>query len=153
MQIRTFPLLVLWCIASPSLADEVIKIPTRPGVEQSFLLLEPKTPPKGVVVMFPGHEGVVRFIRQGDAYEVENEGGGLTSHRKMRESLRAGGYAVVLLAPPSDEQGGMKEVFRSSAEHAEDVRQVIVFLGKRYPHKPYLQGHCRSTRSSASVAT
>jgi hypothetical protein len=139
--------------ATPSPADEVVRLPTRPGVEQSFLLLEPAGAPKGVVVQFPGHEGVVRFSKAGDSYEVENEGGGLTAHPRMRERLRAAGFAVALLAPPSDRAGGMGTVFRSSPEHAEDVRRVIAFLHGRYKSKPYLQGHCRSTFSPAAVAT
>lgn len=134
-------------------ADEVVILDTRPGVTQSFLLLEPKEPPKGVVVSFPGHEGVVQFRKVGDSYEVDGKGGGLTANPKVHEMLREQGFVVALLAPPSDQSYGMDTRFRSSPEHALDIRQVIAWLHQRYNSKPYLMGHCRSTYSPTSVAT
>jgi len=42
-----------------AVADEVVILETRPGVTQSFLLLEPDGEAEGVILIFPGHWGVV----------------------------------------------------------------------------------------------
>ena len=57
-------LCLLQAAAAPLQADEVVTLDTRPGVTQSFLLLEPPGATAGVVVMFPGHEGVARFSEE-----------------------------------------------------------------------------------------
>jgi alpha/beta superfamily hydrolase len=133
--------------------DEVVTLATRPGVTQSFLLLETRGAAKGVVIMLPGHEGKVEFRKTADdGYEVRDQGGGLTAHRAMRETLRKGGFAVAVIAPPSD-QRWLAPSFRKGTEHLEDMRNVIGYLQKRYGSKPYLQGHCLASFSAASVAT
>ena len=71
------------------LRDEVVTLDTRPGVKQSFLLLKPQGEVKGVVLVFPGHEGVVHFVKSDGGYEVTNEGGGFTARKATRE-LAAG---------------------------------------------------------------
>lgn len=134
-------------------SDEVVTLDTRPGVKQSFLLLEPRGEVKGVVVMFPGHEGVVHFIKGKDGYEVTHEGGGLTVRQEVRETFRRNGLVVALVAPPSDMQGGMNTRFRSSNEHLEDIRHILNYLKDKYGPKPYLFGHCRSSFSPASITT
>ena len=133
--------------------DDVVTLDTRPGITQSFLLLEPKGTAKGVVIMLPGHEGEVEFRKTPeDGYEVENRGGGLTAHRAMRETLRNRGFAVAVIAPPSD-RTLLAAWFRKSTEHFEDMRKVIGYLQNRYGSKPYLQGHCLASLSAASVAS
>jgi len=152
---------VLILIAKPSVAqnqnevaaDEVVTIETRLGVKQSFLLLRPHGEVKGVVLMFPGHEGVVHFEKGNDGYEETHERGGFTARKETRETYRRNGLVVALVAPPSDMQGGMDTKFRSSNEHLEDIRHVLNYLKNRYGQKPYLHGHCRSTFSPASLAT
>ena len=133
--------------------EEVVTLDTRPDVKQSFLLLKPYSEVKGIVVMFPGHEGVVHFVKGKDGYEVTHEGGGLTVRKEARETYRKNGLVVALLAPPSDMQGGMDTNFRSSNEHLEDIRHVLNYLKGKYGQKPYLHGHCRSSFSPASIIT
>jgi len=147
-------LLVLVILRSgAAYSDDVVTLDTRPGITQSFLLLEPKDTAKGVVIMLPGHEGEVEFRKtpEGD-YEVENHGGGLTAHPAMRETLRKSGFAVAVIAPPSD-RTLLAPRFRKGTEHLEDMRIVIGYLQKRYGNKPYLHGHCLATFSAASVAS
>lgn len=144
--------LLLSCAGVAS-ADQVVTLDTRPGVTQSVLLIEPPDEVKGVVVMFPGHEGVVRFIKTGDGFEVEHQGGGFTVRRKTREAYRRNGLVAALVATPTGREGGIDTRFRSSVEHSADVRGVIAFLNQKYGHKPILHGHCRGTFSPASIAT
>jgi hypothetical protein len=135
-------------------ADEVVTIETRPGVKQSFLVLDPRdgAAAKQVVVLFPADEGEVEFQRTGHGYEVINKGGGLTARRPMRETLRLRGFAVAVIAPPSDRMQ-LHPSFRKSAEHAQDIQQVIAWLRQRYPGGIYLHGHCLGSLSAASVAS
>lgn len=150
---------VLAFTAIPSIAqneavsNEVVTLDTRLGVKQSFLLLKPQGEIKGVVVMFPGHEGVVDFKEGKDGTEVTHEGGGLTVRKKTRETYVKNGLITAVLAPPSDMQGGMDTRFRSSNEHLEDIGYVLKYLKDKYGQKPYLHGHCRGTFSPASITT
>lgn len=132
--------------------DDVITLDTRPGVTQSFLLLEPKGTPKGVVILFPADEGEIGFRKTAEGYEVDNHGGGLTARRPMRETLRGSGSVVAVIAPPSD-RTQLAPWFRISAEHAQDIQKVIAYLQERYPGKLYLHGHCLASLSVASIAT
>lgn len=133
--------------------EEVVTINTREGVTQTFLHIVPTEKPKGVVIIYPGHEGVVRFKKIANQYSVDNEGGGLTAHEKSREKYSQEGFAVAVLAPPSDQSYGMDTDFRSSKEHTQDTEKVIEYLHQKYNQDVYLHGHCRSTFSPAAVAT
>ena len=144
--------LLLSCAGVAS-ADQVVTLDTRPGVKQSVLLVEPPGEVKGVVVMFPGHEGVARFVKTDDGFEVEHQGGGFTVRKKTREAYRRSGLVAALVATPTGREGGIDTQFRSSVEHSADVRGVIAFLNQKYGHKPILHGHCRGTFSPASIAT
>lgn len=132
--------------------SDVVTLDTRPGVKQSFLLLEPEGTPKDVVILFPADEGEVGFHKTADGYEVENHGGGLTARRPMRETLRRMGFVVAVVAPPSD-RSQLSPQFRKSAEHTQDIQKVITYLRERYPGKLYLHGHCLGSLSAASVAS
>ncbi len=132
--------------------SEVVTLDTRPGVTQSFLLLEPGGAPKDVVILFAADEGEIGFRKTADGFEVENHGGGLTARRPMRETLRRNGFTVAVIAPPSD-RTQLAPSFRISAEHAQDVHEVISYLRKRYPGELFLHGQCLSSLSVASIAT
>ena len=145
-------LLILYPLTT-TVADELVTLDTRPGITQTFLLLEPKAEPEGIVVMFPGHEGVVKFKKIADGYTTEKATGGFTAAIDTRETYRKNGLVVALIAPPSDMQRGMDTKYRSSEDHLSDINAVIVYLNKRYQKDPYLHGHCRSSFSPASIAT
>ena len=136
-----------------AVAGELVTLDTRSGVTQSFLVLEPIGEPKGIILMFPGDEGVVNFKRTNDSFMAEIERGGFTASRITRSTYQNNGMVVALLAPPSDMQGGMDTKFRSSEKHMTDIRIVMDYLQKRFQQSLYLHGHCRSSFSPASIAT
>jgi hypothetical protein len=144
-------LLVSW--AGAAWADQVITLDTRPGVKQSFLLIEPPGEVKGVMMMFPGHEGVVNFVKGEEGYQVNHDGGGFTVKRNAIKIFQSYGLVMALVAPPTDRERGMDTRFRSSNEHLADIRSVIGYLKAKYNREPYLHGHCRSTFSPASITT
>ncbi|MEK6600529.1 MAG: hypothetical protein AABZ09_01485, partial [Candidatus Binatota bacterium] len=78
-------------------ADEVVTLNTGRGVRQSFLLAEPRDKPQGVVLMFPGHEGVVKFLKEENGYRVDHEGGGLSVKRKTIEAYRRKGLVAAVI--------------------------------------------------------
>ena len=145
------PIFLLLSYAAVAGADQVVTLDTRPDIKQSVLLIEPTGEVRGVVVMFPGHDGVVRFVKTGDGVEVEHDGGGFTVRKKTREEYRRNGLVAALVATPTGMEGGIDTPFRSSGEHTADVRSVIAFLNKKYGLKPILHGHCRGTFSPASI--
>lgn len=156
MRLLLIPLPFLLVLITPALAaatDQVITFDTRPGVKQSVLILEPKGPIKGVVLMFPGHEGVVRFVKTDDGYDVDSEGGGFTAHKAARETFRDNGLVAAVIAPPTGKEGGLDTYFRSSKDHTADVVPVISYLRQKYGKAPVLHGHCRGTFSPASITT
>ena len=139
--------------ATPLLSKEVVTLNTRPGITQSFLLLEPEGEPKGIILVFPGHKGVVEFKWRDGSYGVQVERGGFTASKNTREVYQKNGMVVALVAPPSDMKGGMGTKFRSSEKHLTDISAVIAYLNKRYQKSPYLHGHCLSSFSPASITT
>lgn len=142
--------LVLWAVGNVY-ADEVITLNTGRGVRQSFLLAEPRDKPQGVVLMFPGDDGVVQFVKGKDGYRLDHDGAGLTGNKKAIETYRSSGLVAAIVAPPSDKEGGMTVAFRASDEHLTDIRMVIDYLRQKYGQKIYLHGHCLGGHSPASI--
>lgn len=146
-------LLLAISIRQAAFADELATVETRPGVRQSLLVLDPKLgAAKDVVILFPADEGEVEFRKTEHGYEVINRGGGLTARRPMREGLRHTGFAVAVIAPPSD-RTQLDPSFRKSAEHAQDIQKVIAWLRQRYQGRIYLHGHCLGSLSAASIVS
>lgn len=140
---------------TPVFSGELVTLDTRKGVTQSFLLMEPTGDSKALVLLFPGHKGVIHFRKNllSEGHWVDNEQGGFTASEKTRETYLDNGIIVALLAPPSDQKSGMDTDFRSSEMHAFDIGKVIDYLRQRYQQGVYLHGHCRGSFSAASVAT
>jgi len=147
-----FCLLITSLTLAPVFADEVVTLESRSGVTQSFLLLEPNEEPKGIILMFPGHKGVVKFKKFFGRISVSGRGG-FTASKDTYVTYRNNGMVVALVAPPSDMRKGMDTAFRSSEAHLTDIYAVISYLNRRYQKAPYLHGHCLSSLSAASVAT
>jgi len=103
--------------------------------------------------MFPGHWGVVKFVKADGGFTVTTEGGGFTASKDTRTTYQKHGMVVALVAPPSDMQDGMNTTFRSSEKYMADISAVITYLNQRYQKNTYLHGHCASSLSSASIAT
>jgi len=139
-----FGLAVLIC-GRPALAEEqLIKLPTRPGVEQPFWLVEPAGAPVASVILFAGGEGVLGSSR------------GTTLFNKnflvrSRDKFAAQGFLTTVVDVPSDHASGLGE-FRSSSEHAADIAFVISYLRHKAPVPVWLVGTSMGTISAANVA-
>jgi predicted dienelactone hydrolase len=136
---------VLMLTATAGLAGQEIKaISTRPGVTVQVLLNTPATPPKGIVVMFPGGGGAAMFKGKGGQIHLGRNFLVRTSPKFVQQ-----GWAVAIVDAPSDQANGMSDWFRNSPEHVQDIRKVIDYLDSRGLKPLYLVGTSRGTLSVA----
>lgn len=128
-------------------AQQVLDLPTRPGVTVRTLVLEP-TAPSSVVVLISGGAGQLDIASNG---YIRRDGNFLVRSRGLFADR---GHAVLLLDAPSDRSrppylGGD---FRESPEHAADLGAVIGWARARYGKPVWLVGTSRGTHSAATAA-
>ena len=145
-------LLVALALLLPSgapLAEDIITLPTRGGVTQSYLLSAPEAgKAKAVAILFPGGAGKTDLERE-TARNVLDRGNFLVRSRQL---IAGQSVAAAVLDAPSDHPNGMEDQFRLSEAHAEDIGKVVADLKKRFPDLPvFLVGTSRGTISAASA--
>ena len=140
---------LLGWVATCAFAQEVVTLPTRPGVTQSFYIAAMgDNKPEAVAILFVGGEGAIH-LRNEDGKIRFSQGNFLP--RARAEFIRNGIVPVVVDAP-SDHAAGMTDEFRMSDTHRLDVRAVVSEMKKRYPGLPvFLVGTSRGTISAAYV--
>ena len=146
---RALVILAFWLLsATSSLAQQVIDIPTRPGVTQRLLVLSP-TNAKATLIMLPGgHGGLQLFANGGMKW---GEGNFLV---RTRQLFADQGFNVVVVDAPSDRQappflGGL----RQRQEHADDLKAVIAWARQTHKLPVWLVGTSRGTQSAGYVVT
>ena len=130
---------------APAAEEEVRTIPTRPGVTTSFLLLRPAGAPTASVILLAGGDGDLGLTADG-IHQLQGNFLVRTRTRWMRE-----GFLVAVLDRPSDRKGGLWN-FRTTAEHAADVRAVIAALREVAGAPVWLVGTSMGTLSAANAA-
>jgi alpha-beta hydrolase superfamily lysophospholipase len=127
-------------------AREIVTLPTRDGVTQSYLFEAPARPPDAVAVLFPGGGGSIRLREeQGEIRFAPNNFLVRSRHEFARR-----GIATALLDVPSDRRSGMDDDFRAGTAHRDDVKAVVADLARRFPARPvFLVGTSRGTVSAA----
>jgi len=142
-------LLVLAALVSVAYGSErVVDVPTRPGVTQRFLLNVPADA-KAAVILFPGGEGGLQIDPTGEMRS--GKGNFLVRSAPL---FAAQQLAVAVIDAPSDRQSPPYLLgFRSTAEHAADVKAVIAWLRENTKVPVWLIGTSRGTQSAAAVAT
>lgn len=135
---------------TPARAQErAVDIPTR-NTAQRILLLEAgaANPARAVIVLFPGGDGGMQLGPDGSIGQLR--GNFLV---RTRAQFAAQGLHVAIVDAPADRQSRPYLAgFRQTAEHAEDVRQVIRWLRAQYRLPVWLAGTSRGTQSVAAVA-
>jgi len=131
-------------------AQEIVTLPTRPGVTQSFFIADMGgRKPEAVALLYVGGGGAIN-LRVEDGQPKFGAGNFLP--RSRREFIRNGVLPVVLDAP-SDHSREMSDQFRTSEAHARDARAVVAEMKKRHPGLPvFLVGTSRGTLSVAYLA-
>jgi poly(3-hydroxybutyrate) depolymerase len=163
---KALPLAVLALICvSPARAqtDVLIEIDrgrtegffTKSPVFQRAILAKPAKPTDTALLYFRGYPGIARI--QSAADKEAN----LQPFMRMNQRLFAEeGIALVVMDCPTDQWGSSAKVptgcydsYRSSKEHADDVRSVIARLKSEHGYsKIYVMGHSMGTISSRWLA-
>jgi pimeloyl-ACP methyl ester carboxylesterase len=125
--------------------EEVRTVPARPGVTESFLLLRPEGAPVASVIIFAGGDGNLALTPEGPR-QLQGNFLVRTRLRWMRES-----FLVAILDTPSDRRRGMWN-FRTSKEHAADVKQAIAAVREIAKVPVWLVGTSMGTLSAANAA-
>lgn len=140
-------LLVAPVLAASYEAIEIV--PTRPDVTVRLLVIKANSKPSTALILFPGADGAKHFGEKDGRFWVSN-------NFLMRSSrdLAAAGYIVVAVDAPSDQSYGMSDPFRTSPQHAKDVRKIIAYLKEKHRVASlYLVGTSRGTISAAYLAS
>lgn len=133
--------------SAPASAQELVSVPTRPGVTVRVALVAPAGEPTATLLMFPGGVGK-DHIRERDGRVVL---GGNFLVRTARH-FAARGLLVAVIDTPSDQPNGMDDAFRMGKAHLEDVTRVLKALEARNSAPIYLAGTSRGTLSAAFLA-
>lgn len=146
-------LLLAAFLLSPVLAvaQELVTIPTRPGVTQSFFIANMgRHKAEAIALMYVGGGGNIRLRMQNGAPKFGEQN---FLPRSRREFIRNGILPVVMDAP-SDQQStiGMSDDYRWSEEQTTDARAVLGELKRRFPGLPlFILTTSRSSLSAASL--
>ena len=142
--------LVLTPLLSPAGAsaaeEEVVRIPTRDGVTQSFVILRPAGAPVASVILFAGGGGKLK-IRDDGIRRMKNNF--LVRSRRL---FAAKGFLVAVIDAPSDRQRDSLRDFRIGEEHAKDIAAVMAYLRQQAAAPVWLIGTSRGTLSAAHGA-
>jgi pimeloyl-ACP methyl ester carboxylesterase len=133
--------------ATPASAQQIVSVPTRPGVTVRVALVAPAGEPSATLLMFPGGFGDNSF-RESDGRVVM--GGNFLV--RTAKHFAARGLLVAVIDTPSDQPKGMDDAFRMGKAHVEDVTKVLEMLEARSPAPIYLAGTSRGTLSAAYLA-
>jgi hypothetical protein len=149
--LKVCALLVGLASAWTAWAQELVKLPTRPGVYLSFFIANMgERKPEAAALLLIGGGGNIR-LRIEDGQPKFQQGNFLP--RSRREFIRNGILPVILDNPTDQPSGeGMSDQFRQGPQHALDISMVAAEVKRRYPGLPvFLVGTSRSTISAAYV--
>jgi pimeloyl-ACP methyl ester carboxylesterase len=138
---------VLLCFVACSCAlawaeDKLISVPTRPGVSTTYWWM-PRDGAVGTVVLFSGGGGGIGY-KNG----LPQSGNFLI---RSRDEFAQAGLNVALMGNPDDNKK-LTPQFRRSAEHVDDVRQVLEDIATRSKVPIWLVGTSQGTLSAAANA-
>lgn len=142
------PIILTNFITPPSYAqdEQYVSIDTRPGVSQTFMLIEPAKPVASVI-LFAGGSGLIEISPAG----IRRKNNFLVRTRRL---FAQQGFVVATVDAPSDRQTGDGLVgFRSASEHARDIQAVIAWLKRRTAIPVWVVGTSRGSLSAANSAT
>lgn len=127
--------------------DETIRtIPSRPGVTESFVLIRPSQAPVASLILFMGGAGALGLQR--GALGARNT----NFLVRTRQAFAERGFLVAVVDVPSDRMNHALVRFRTTPEHALDVRALIAALRAEAAAPVWVVGTSMGSVSAASVA-
>lgn len=150
MKFKIITLLLLLLTTSLH-AEELIKLETRTGVEQRFILIKPEKPIASVI-LFAGGKGALNLSSLFGSPTIN--WGKNNFLVRTRDLFAKHGFIVSVVDAPSDRKTkkGMLGGFRNSEEHVEDIDHVIDYLRKQADVPVWLIGTSRGTESATNIA-
>jgi dienelactone hydrolase len=134
--------------AYAQVTQQVVDIPTRPGVSQRMLVLAPKEPKAAVILFAGGHGGLQIFPNGSFGW---GEGNFLV---RTRQLFADQGLLTAVIDAPSDRQRPPYLAgFRQTPEHVADIKAAIAWLRGQAKVPVWLVGTSRGTQSAAYIAT
>ena len=125
-----------------------VDLPSRPGVTQRILVINPEKP-KAAVILFAGGNGGLTLEPDG---RIQKLAGNFLV--RSRQLFADQGLTTVVIDAPSDRQSPpYLSGVRQTPEHVADVRAVIAWLREQAKIPVWLVGTSRGTQSAAWVAT
>ena len=137
--------LLVAAVQAGAASEEVRSVPTRKGVTQGFLLVRSPKAPTASLILFAGGDGHLALSPPSNIGQLK-----FNFLVKMRERFANAGFLVAVVDTPSDR--GDYWNFRTSKEHAEDMKQVIAALREMAPVPVWLVGTSMGSVSAAGVA-
>src|SRR5512136_3119076 len=124
-------------------------VPTRPDVTVRLLVIKTNSKPTTALILFPGANGAKHFGEKDGRFWVSRN----FLMRSARD-LATAGYIVAAVDAPSDQSFGMSDPFRTSPQHAMDIRKIIAYLKEKHRVTSlYLVGTSKGTISAAYLAS
>ncbi|MEQ1776742.1 MAG: alpha/beta hydrolase [Burkholderiales bacterium] len=143
-----FLLFIFITLHAHAQTPRVVDVPSRAGVTQRFLLLQPENA-KAAVILFAGGDGGLQMSSDGAMKALR--GNFLV---RSRDLFAAQGLAVAVIDAPSDRQSFPHlNNFRQTPEHVVDVKAAIAWLRQELKMPVWLVGTSRGTQSAAFIAT
>ena len=153
MKVLVLALLSMSCPFRSAVAQqEIVTLPTRPGVTQSYFLTSIPQSLQALALLFPGSGGLIQ-LRAENGKPRFNQGNFLV--RSRAEFIKRGVAAAIIDAPSDQQSGwGMSDEFRLGNEHLSDISRIIDDLAKRFLEAPlFLIGTSRGTISAAALSS
>ena len=138
------------CPTSVPAQQEIVTLPTRPGVTQSYFLTSKPKNLEAMAILFPGSGGLI-LLRTDSGRVRFNQGNFLV--RSRAEFVKRGVTAGIIDAPSDQQAGwGMSDEFRRGDLHVTDISAVAGDMTKRFPGTPlFLVGTSRGSVSAAAL--
>ncbi|MEX2222376.1 MAG: alpha/beta hydrolase [Candidatus Rokuibacteriota bacterium] len=138
-------LLLVAALPARAAGEEIRMVPARPAVTEALLLLRPAGKAVAGVILFAGGDGHLALSPAGI--------GRLQGNFLLRTRMRwvREGFLVGILDAPSDRKHGLRN-FRTTSEHASDVKQAIAALREIAKVPVWLVGTSMGTLSAANAA-
>src|SRR5437773_9221468 len=131
-------------------APEIVALPTRPGITQSYFIAGVPQNQQALVVLFPGSGGLIRLRQERGQIKF----GPNNFLVRSRDEFVRGGVIAAIVDAPSDYQssGGMSDEFRLGTDHFTDISAVVSDLGKCfYVTQLFFDVTSQSTISAAAL--
>ena len=142
---------VVWFLGfvAAASAQEIVTLPSRPNVTQSYFLASLPKDPLAAAVLFPGGAGLLNLRQEKGQIRFSPNNFVV---RTRGDFVNRGVIAAIVDVPSDLSNGGMNDEFRLGEDHFKDISTVVADLAKRFPAVPiFLVGTSRGTVSAAAL--